>query len=273
MVNTASQCGFTPQYEGLQALHEAYRDQGLVVIGFPCDQFAHQEPGDDAEIEEFCRVNYGVDFPLSTKVDVNGAATDPVFAFLKEHASGRLGSAIKWNFTKFLVAPDGTTVKRYSPKHDAGSHPRRHRGAARLTPSRGRPRPGQGPKCACNVRNRARDRFAAAGRGIIRSALEGRFRTPSGRGAPPEADVAGRHHPLAHTGGLEMGHRPVADILDDWRTLDRALADATPGTDRIDLERAVADLADEHRAAVADQEDDATALGQLPALDGASATS
>jgi glutathione peroxidase len=115
VVNTASQCGFTPQYEGLQALHEEYADQGLVVIGFPCDQFAGQEPGNDAEIEEFCRVNYGVEFPLSTKVDVNGKETHPVFAFLKERAGGRLGSAIKWNFTKFLVAPDGTTVKRYGP--------------------------------------------------------------------------------------------------------------------------------------------------------------
>ena len=115
VVNTASHCGFTPQYEGLQALHEEYADQGLVVIGFPCDQFAGQEPGDDAEIEEFCRVNYGVEFPLSTKVDVNGKETHPVFAFLKERAGGRLGSAIKWNFTKFLVAPDGATVKRYGP--------------------------------------------------------------------------------------------------------------------------------------------------------------
>jgi glutathione peroxidase len=115
VVNTASECGFTPQYEGLQTLHEAYADQGLVVIGFPCDQFAHQEPGTDAEIEAFCKANYGVEFPLSTKVDVNGKATHPVFAFLKAQAGGRLGSAIKWNFTKFLVAPDGTTVKRYSP--------------------------------------------------------------------------------------------------------------------------------------------------------------
>ena len=115
VVNTASQCGFTPHYEGLEALHRAYRDQGLVVIGFPCDQFAHQEPGDDATIEEFCRANYGVDFPLSTKVDVNGKATHPVFAFLKEHGGGRFGSAIKWNFTKFLVAPDGRTVRRYGP--------------------------------------------------------------------------------------------------------------------------------------------------------------
>ena len=115
IVNTASKCGFTPQYEGLQELHEQYRDEGLVVIGFPSDQFAHQEPGDDAAIEEFCRLNYGVDFPLSTKVDVNGRATHPVFAFLKERAGGRLGSSIKWNFTKFLVAPDGRTVKSYAP--------------------------------------------------------------------------------------------------------------------------------------------------------------
>ena len=115
IVNTASKCGFTPQYEGLQELHAQYADQGLVVLGFPCDQFANQEPGDDAAIEEFCRTNYGVDFPLSTKVDVNGKATDPVFAFVKQRAGGRLGTSIKWNFTKFLVAPDGQTVKRYSP--------------------------------------------------------------------------------------------------------------------------------------------------------------
>ena len=100
---------------GPQAVYGSTRDQGLVVIGFPCDQFAHQEPGNDAEIEAFCQANYGVDFPLSTKVDVNGKATHPVFAFLKAHAGGRLGSAIKWNFTKFLVAPDGRTVKRYAP--------------------------------------------------------------------------------------------------------------------------------------------------------------
>jgi glutathione peroxidase len=114
VVNTASRCGFTPQYAGLQALHERYRDRGLIVLGFPCDQFAHQEPGDDATIDEFCRANYGVTFPLSTKVDVNGKRTHPVFAFLKARAGGRLGAAIKWNFTKFLIAPDGTTVKRYS---------------------------------------------------------------------------------------------------------------------------------------------------------------
>jgi glutathione peroxidase len=116
IVNTASKCGLTPQYEGLQAIHAAYRDKGLVVIGFPCDQFAHQEPGDDATIEEFCRQNYGVDFALSTKVDVNGSGTHPVFAFLKDRAGGFIIDAIKWNFTKFLVAPDGRTVKRYAPQ-------------------------------------------------------------------------------------------------------------------------------------------------------------
>lgn len=115
IVNTASKCGFTPQYEGLQALHEQYGPRGLVVIGFPCDQFAHQEPGDDAAIEEFCRATYGVTFPLSTKVDVNGKGTHPVFAFLKERANGLLVSAVKWNFTKFLVAADGITVRRFAP--------------------------------------------------------------------------------------------------------------------------------------------------------------
>ena len=118
LVNTASKCGFTPQYDGLQALHETYGSQGLVVIGLPCDQFANQEPGDDAAIEEFCRINFGVTFPLTTKVDVNGRNTHPVFAFLKERTGGLLGSSVKWNFTKFLVAADGRTVKRYSPKTD-----------------------------------------------------------------------------------------------------------------------------------------------------------
>ena len=115
VVNTASKCGFTPQYQGLQRLHEELKDEGLVVLGFPCDQFAHQEPGDDEQIEEFCQINYGVDFPLSTKVDVNGRDTHPVFEFVKDRTKGMLGSAVKWNFTKFLVAPDGTTVTRYSP--------------------------------------------------------------------------------------------------------------------------------------------------------------
>jgi len=116
IVNTASKCGLTPQYEALQALHDEYADRGLVVIGFPCDQFAHQEPGDDAQITDFCTINYGVTFPLSTKVDVNGRNADPVFTFLKERAGGLLGSRIKWNFTKFLVAHDGVTVTRFAPK-------------------------------------------------------------------------------------------------------------------------------------------------------------
>ena len=115
IVNTASKCGFAPQFDGLQALHERYGRQGLVIIGFPCNQFAHQEPLDDAGIEEFCRINFGVTFPLTTKVEVNGKGTHPVYAFLKEHAGGRFGTAVKWNFTKFLVAPDGTSVKRYAP--------------------------------------------------------------------------------------------------------------------------------------------------------------
>jgi glutathione peroxidase len=120
IVNTASKCGFTPQYQGLQELHETYADKGLAVLGFPCDQFAHQEPGSDDDIAQFCAINYGVTFPLSTKIDVNGANTDPVFEFCKSQAGGLLGSAIKWNFTKFLVARDGTTVKRYAPKTDPG---------------------------------------------------------------------------------------------------------------------------------------------------------
>jgi glutathione peroxidase len=104
IVNTASKCGFTPQYDGLQKLHEELGPEGLVVLGFPCDQFAHQEPGDDSQIEEFCSINYGVNFPLSTKVDVNGAKADPVIEFVKDNSSGMLGSRIKWNFTKFLVS-------------------------------------------------------------------------------------------------------------------------------------------------------------------------
>jgi glutathione peroxidase len=115
IVNTASKCGFTPHYEGLQKLHEEYKDKGLVVLGFPCDQFAHQEPGNDEAIDEFCKVNFGVSFPLSTKVEVNGSKSDPIFKFLKKHSSGLMGSGIKWNFTKFLVSPDGQTVKRFAP--------------------------------------------------------------------------------------------------------------------------------------------------------------
>jgi glutathione peroxidase len=116
IVNTASKCGFTPQYEGLQELYEKYSDRGLVVLGFPCDQFAHQEPGSDEEIQQFCSRNYGVTFPLSAKIEVNGKNAHPVFEFVKKNSRSTLGSTIKWNFTKFLVAPDGKTVQRYSPQ-------------------------------------------------------------------------------------------------------------------------------------------------------------
>ena len=114
IVNTASKCGFTPQYEGLQKIQDELGPKGLIVLGFPCDQFMHQEPGDDSTIEQFCQMNYGVTFPISTKIDVNGKNTHPVFAWLKSKTGGLLGSGIKWNFTKFLVSPDGT-VKRYAP--------------------------------------------------------------------------------------------------------------------------------------------------------------
>lgn len=109
IVNTASKCGFTPQYKGLEELYRKYKDRGLVVIGFPCDQFGHQEPGDAEEIASFCSVNYGVTFPLSEKVEVNGPGEHPVFGFLKSKRPG----PIKWNFTKFLVGRDGTTVTRF----------------------------------------------------------------------------------------------------------------------------------------------------------------
>ncbi len=115
IVNTASKCGFTPQYDDLEKLYQRYKDSGLVVIGFPCDQFAHQEPGSDAAIAEYCRVNHGVTFPLMSKIEVNGKNTHPVFDWLKQQAPGKLGSTIKWNFTKFLVEKDGVTVHRYAP--------------------------------------------------------------------------------------------------------------------------------------------------------------
>jgi glutathione peroxidase len=137
VVNTASKCGFTPQYDGLEALYQKYKDKGLVVIGFPCDQFAHQEPGSDTEIEEFCRLNHGVTFPLMKKTDVNGASEHPVFTYLKEVApkeeykglkakaaqkmlktlskSVEKESDILWNFTKFLINRDSTEIKRYAP--------------------------------------------------------------------------------------------------------------------------------------------------------------
>lgn len=116
IVNVASRCGFTPQYAGLQALWARYRDQGLVVLGFPCDQFGHQEPGSEAEIAAFCQTDYGVDFPMFAKVEVNGARAHPLWAWLKSEKSGLLGlEAIKWNFTKFLVGRDGRVLKRYAP--------------------------------------------------------------------------------------------------------------------------------------------------------------
>jgi len=115
IVNTASKCGFTPQYEGLQELYKKYNSKGLEVIAFPCDQFAHQEPGDDEAIKDFCSVNYGVTFPIMKKIEVNGTGTHPVFAWLKQKAPGVMGGGIKWNFTKFLVSRDGKSVTRYAP--------------------------------------------------------------------------------------------------------------------------------------------------------------
>lgn len=137
IVNTASKCGFTPQYDGLEELYRKYKDQGLVMIGFPCDQFAGQEPGSDEEIEEFCRLNHGVTFPLMAKTEVNGANAEPIFEYLKTQApteeykgikakatqkmlkgiskSVEKNSDILWNFTKFLISRDGSVVKRYAP--------------------------------------------------------------------------------------------------------------------------------------------------------------
>ena len=115
VVNVASKCGFTPQYTGLEQLWKTYRDRGLVVLGFPCDQFGHQEPGDEAEIKNFCSLDYGVDFPLFSKIDVNGKQAHPFWKWLKEEKGGLIGSAIRWNFTKFLVGRDGKVIKRYAP--------------------------------------------------------------------------------------------------------------------------------------------------------------
>jgi glutathione peroxidase len=115
VVNVASKCGFTPQYAGLEALYRAHKDAGFVILGFPCNQFGHQEPGDAAAIRSFCSTNYDVTFPLFTKIDVNGANTHPLYRFLKHAAPGVLGSeAIKWNFTKFLVDRAGNVVRRYA---------------------------------------------------------------------------------------------------------------------------------------------------------------
>ena len=116
VVNTASKCGFTPQYEGLEKLHQAYKDKGLVILGFPCNQFGAQEPGGESDIQEFCQLNYGVSFPMHAKVDVNGDNTHPLYRVLKKSARGVLGSeSIKWNFTKFLVDRQGNVVDRFAP--------------------------------------------------------------------------------------------------------------------------------------------------------------
>ncbi len=116
IVNTASACGFTPQFEGLQKLHDRYAPQGLEVIGFPCNQFGHQDPGSNEEIGAFCQKNYGVSFTMMEKVDVNGTQAHPIYQWLKQEATGILGSeAIKWNFTKFLIGKDGHVIKRYAP--------------------------------------------------------------------------------------------------------------------------------------------------------------
>jgi len=116
IVNVASKCGFTPQYAGLEALYRKLGPKGLAVLGFPCDQFGHQEPGDEAEIKKFCSLNYDVSFPLFAKIEVNGANTHPLYQALKKAATGILGTeAIKWNFTKFLVDREGNVVRRYAP--------------------------------------------------------------------------------------------------------------------------------------------------------------
>ncbi len=116
IVNTASACGFTPQFAGLEELHQAYGSRGLIVLGFPCNQFGAQDPGSNGEIAEFCQLNYGVSFPMMAKIDVNGPAAAPLYEWLCAEAPGLLGSkAIKWNFTKFLVGKDGAVIRRYAP--------------------------------------------------------------------------------------------------------------------------------------------------------------
>ncbi|WP_434784065.1 glutathione peroxidase [Marinobacter apostichopi] len=116
IVNTASKCGFTPQFEGLQGLHSELGERGLEVLGFPCNQFLNQDPGKDDAISEFCSLNYGVDFPMFSKIEVNGDGTHPLFQFLKSEAKGLMGSEkVKWNFTKFLVGRDGQVIRRYPP--------------------------------------------------------------------------------------------------------------------------------------------------------------
>jgi glutathione peroxidase len=116
VVNTASQCGLTPQYAGLQNLYESYADRGLEILGFPCDQFGHQEPGSEAEIAEFCETSYGVTFPMFAKVEVNGPGAHPLYQWLTETIGGEDGKDIEWNFAKFLVDRDGTLLQRYAPQ-------------------------------------------------------------------------------------------------------------------------------------------------------------
>ena len=115
IVNTASKCGHTPQYEGLQALYNALHEQGLEILAFPCDQFGHQEPGTNEEIQEFCQLNYGVTFPVLSKIEVNGPGADPLFKYLTENKPGPKGGDIQWNFTKFLVDRNGNIVERFEP--------------------------------------------------------------------------------------------------------------------------------------------------------------
>lgn len=115
VVNTASKCGFTPQYKGLQELQDTYGDRGFEVLGFPCDQFGHQEPGDEEEIASFCERNFGVTFPMFAKIDVNGDDAHPLFQWLKKEEGGLLGGKIKWNFTKFLIGRDGQVIDRFAP--------------------------------------------------------------------------------------------------------------------------------------------------------------
>ena len=115
IVNTATGCGFTPQYEGLQKLYDKYKEKGLEILDFPCNQFGHQAPGTEEEIQEFCTLKYKTTFPLFAKIDVNGKDAEPLFQFLKKEKGGFLGDDIKWNFTKFLISRDGTVVDRYAP--------------------------------------------------------------------------------------------------------------------------------------------------------------
>lgn len=118
IVNTASKCGFTPQYAGLEALYKSYQAKGLEILGFPCDQFAHQEPGSNEEIQTFCQMNYGVTFPLMAKIEVNGNNAEPLFKYLRSQTKELLGDAIKWNFTKFLIDKEGHVIKRFAPNFE-----------------------------------------------------------------------------------------------------------------------------------------------------------